>query len=349
MRTRSITLVLGAIALAGCATLPRVDGVEPAGPPPLRVWIEFPIGSSVVHPIFTNREAHVAMFEIIPGRGATMVYPLVRADAAPSEAHYVDLRIQHGRMFYYNDPFGYANFQPRYYYAVASVAPLNLARLQSSLGATRRLLGQMYASYRPYDVIDRLTEAVVPMQADEDWATDLFVHWPTPPSPRFLASRFVQCANGRVIQVAANYPYYGCPGDAKLAVVASAPKDAPKQATLDRPRPPRNGRDRDGIELATPGGDKRRRAEPGAASPGAGASSRSPSDQIRYADEDRASRSRGTSSGGRGAPALDPGSSSTGSRTVERNQPASRPAPERSEPAPRPAPERGESGAERKP
>ena len=346
MRTRSITLVLGAIALAGCATMPPVEGVEPAGPPPLRVWIGFPVGSSVVYPMFTNREAHVAMFEIIPGRGVTMVYPLVPSDAVPSEAHYADLTIQQGRMFYYNDPFGYANFQPRYYYAVASVAPLNLARLQSSLGATRRLLGQMYASYRPYDVIDRLTEVVVPMQADEDWATDLFVHWPTPSSPRFLAYRFVQCANGRVIQVASNYPYYGCPGDAKLAVVASAPKKAPRKATVDRPRPPRDGRDRDGIELATPGVEKRRRAEPGAVPPGVGARSRSPSDRIRYADEDRASRSHGRSSEGRDASARDPGSSSAGSRAVERNEPAARPAPERSEPATRPAPERGESGKE---
>jgi hypothetical protein len=326
------------------------------------VWIGYPIGSSRVHPIFTNREAHVAMFEIIPGRGATMVYPRGRTDGFASEAHYADLAIQYGRMFYYTDPFGHANFQPRYYYAVASVAPLNLARLQASLGATRRVLGQLYASYRPYDVIDRLTEVVVPMPRDEDWATDLFVDWPAPPTPRFLADRLVRCANGRVIQAASNYPYYGCPGDAALTVAADAPKPPPKEATLDGPRAPRRGAGRNGVELAAPGVDKRRRAEAGAPPPRVGGRTRSPSERIRYADEDRATRSRGTSS--RGARSRDAGSSTTqssgGSRSVERSEPvskpaperretASKPAPERREPVSKPAPERRESGTERKP
>ena len=233
MRTRLISLVLAATAaLAGCATAPRVQSAAPAAPPPLRVWIGFPIGSSQVYPIFTNREAHVAMFEVIPGRGATMVYPFSRGHEMVADAHYANLTLQPGRMFYYTDPFGHASYQPRYYYAVASVAPLNLERLQTSLGATRRVLGRMYASYRPYDVIDRLTEIVVPMQTDENWATDLFVDWPMPPMPRFTLYRSVRCANGRIIQVASNYPYYGCPGDARLTVVAAGP------ALLSRPSPP---------------------------------------------------------------------------------------------------------------
>ena len=91
MRARSVMFYIGAIALAGCATMPAVPGAAPAGPPPLQVWIGYPVGSSRVHPIFTNREAHVAMFEIIPGRGATMVYPSTRQDALASAAHYADL------------------------------------------------------------------------------------------------------------------------------------------------------------------------------------------------------------------------------------------------------------------
>jgi hypothetical protein len=74
----------------------------------------------------------------------------------------------------------------------------------------------MYASYRPYDVIDRLTELVVPMQSDEEWATDLFVYWPAPaPPPVFAASRVILCANGRLFVVPESYPYYGCPGDSE--------------------------------------------------------------------------------------------------------------------------------------
>ncbi|HJR67592.1 MAG TPA: hypothetical protein VJ802_14270 [Gemmatimonadaceae bacterium] len=347
MRTRLIPLVLATTAaLAGCATAPRVQDVAPAAPPPLRVWIGFPIGSSQVYPIFTNREAHVAMFEIIPGRGATMVYPFSRGHEMVADAHYANLTLQPGRMFYYTDPFGHASYQPRYYYAVASVAPLNLERLQTSLGATRRVLGRMYASYRPYDVIDRLTEIVVPMQTDENWATDLFVDWPMPRMPRFTLYRSVRCANGRIIQVASNYPYYGCPGDARLTVVAAdVPREPPKEVAKDAPRGPRDGPNREGVELSSPGGEKRR-AVPGDRPPRVGGVMRSPADGIRYSDDRSARRARdGGSSTGRASrsPASAPASSTAGSaergRSVERAQPVSKPAAE----------PRGESGKEKKP
>lgn len=214
MRIQSLTLGLATVAtLSGCLNAPAVENASPAGPPPLRAWIGFPIGSSHVFPMFLNREAHVAMFEIIPGRGVTMVYPVSGADMRASEIHYANLAVQPGRFFYYSDPFGHSAYQPRYYYLVASVAPLNLTRLRSSLGATRKVLGAMYASYRPYDVIDRVTELVVPMQPDEDWATDVFVDWPMPAPPVFASTRLVTCANGRVFEVPLSYPYFGCPGD----------------------------------------------------------------------------------------------------------------------------------------
>lgn len=341
MRARSVTFCIGAIALAGCATMPAVRGAAPAAPPPLQVWIGYPVGSSRVHPIFTNREAHVAMFEIIPGRGATMVYPSTRQDALASAAHYADLTWQAGRMFYYTDPFGHASYQPRYYYAVASTAPLNLARLQSSLGATRRVLGHMYASYRPYDVIDRLTETVVPMQADEDWATDLFVDWPQPQMPRFVSYRLVRCANGRVIEVPSNYPYYGCPGDTQLAVVTTEPKEPPKDAELKGPRAPRRGGERDGVELSAPT-DKRRRAETGALPPRrTRAVTHGRSGEIGYSGDRRSAGSRDASS--RGASSNGGASSTAGSsgsaQGSEQVEPMSKPAPERG----------GESGKARKP
>lgn len=335
MRIRLLMLAVAAGALAGCASNPPVEGVEPAGPPPMRVWMGYPVGSSSRVPIVVNREAYVAMFEIIPGRGATMLYPRAGPMPFASEAHYADLRMQPGRMFYHSDPFGYAGFQPRYYYAVASAAPLNLARLRSSLGATHRVLGRMYASYRPYDVIDRLTELVVPMQADEDWATDLFVDWPMPLPPRsFLAHRFVRCANGKLIVVAGDYPYFGCPGDARPVVVASSatpPTNLPPPPEV--PPPPR-GPGRRPIELSAPDVGTGRRAEAGAPPPRAGGRTRSPSTEgIRYSDDRRSTRSAGEpsrSSDSRGASSE---ASSTGRQTAERNEPRARPAPERSTPS----------------
>ena len=348
MRTRPVTLALvTAAALSGCATTPRVQGVEPAGPPPMRVWIGFPIGSSRVHPIFVNRDAHVAMFEIIPGRGVTMVHPRSSADVFASDAHYANLTLQPGRMFYYSDPFGHASVQPRYYYVVASAAPLNLSKLLSSLGQTRRVLGRMYASYRPYEVIDRLTELLVPMQADEDWATDLFVDWPMPAMPRYVAYRLIRCANGRVIQVARDYPYHGCPGDAKPAVVATAgnpPSGAAKPPSKELPfdavpRPPK-GDGRRSVELSAPDVGNSRRAEAGARRPRTGSGARPPSaGGVRYSGDNRTSDRTADRTSAAPASRPEPSAGNSGrSQTVER-----------SEPRAQPAPEPGESGKERKP
>ena len=340
MRAPFVTLVLVTATLSACATVPRVRDARPAAPPALRVWIGYPIGSSQVHPVFTNREAYVAMFEIIPGRGATMVYPHRAASEFASDAHYADLAVQPGRMFYHTDPFGLASFQPRYYYAIASAAPLNLGRLQTSLGATRRVLGRMYASYRPYDVIDRLTEIIVPMQSDEDWATDLFVDWPTP-TPIFTAFRLVRCANGRVIQVPSTYPYHGCPGDAALAVAAVAsqakpgPRAKPPKEVVKAPRVPGKDGPRDGVELSSPGGDARRRAETSARRPRPEGMSRSPADGVRYSG-DRVSTSSPAPS------PRAPASSSTGG--AERSAPA-----ERGDPPSKPAASGESSGKEKKP
>jgi hypothetical protein len=348
MRTRLTALVLATAAVAGCANAPRVQGVAAEAPPPLRVWVSFPIGSSQVYPIFTNREAYVAMFEIVPGRGVTMVYPFFQGHTIASSAHYANLALQPGRMFYHTDPFGHASYQPRSYYAVASIAPLNLARFQTSLGATRRVLGQMYGSYRTYDVIDRLTEEIVPMQADEDWATDVFFDWPMTPTPRFAYYRIVSCANGRVIHAPTGYPYHGCPGDSEIAVATVAEAKPPvKETTIDNPRGPRRGTDREGIELSSPNGEKRRRAEPGDRAPGVGRAAGS-REGIRYSGDRRSGRSGGASAGGFGGA----GERSTSNARAEKAESAQRERSQRAEPSSPPSrSERSgeKSGSEKKP
>jgi hypothetical protein len=345
MRTSFMTLALVSAAVTACATVPRVQNVEPATDPALRVWIGFPIGSSQIHPIFTNREAHVALFEIVPGRGVTMVYPLHQEDDVASDAHYADLMMQPGRMFYVSDPFGHASYQPRYYYAVASVAPLNLTRLRSSLGAMRRVLGQqMFASYRPYDVIDRLTNVVVPMQADEDWATDLFVDWPAPPISQLALTRIVRCANGRVFTVPQSYPYFACPGDARPVVLASAP-EPPKEGTVEAPKAPRNGGNRDGVELSKPGVDKLRRAEPGARVPTVDIRGRAPREVVHYGGRESDSspaRSTRESRGGSGDPVESARASSGSGASAESSTTESKPARSGGESG-------GSSGKEKKP
>ena len=306
MSTRSLSLgILAAAAVMGCSSALRVEDAEPEGPPAMRVWIWYPIGSSSVVPLFVNREAYVAMFEIVPGRGVTMLYPRSSASVVASDAHYVDLAVQPGRGLYYSDPFGFASSQPVYYYAVASAEPLHLSRLLASLSAMRRALGRIYASYRPYDVIDRLTLWVVPEQADEDWATDLFVAWPVPSGvPAVLAQanalpnpmRLIACANGRIIAVPRDYPYYGCPGDA-AAVVATGAKPPIKQVPPDSLSRPRLPKIRDGERPAgvRDHGVDLRRAEAGARPTHARGMARAPSQGTEGSRTDRYRDTRGSS------------------------------------------------------
>lgn len=353
MRVHSLTVGLALAALSGCLNVPAVENAKPAGPPALRAWIGFPVGSSRIFPMFVNRDAHVALFEIVPGRGVTMVYPSSGADVSASDAHYANLTVQHGRMFYDVDPFGHSAYQPRYYYLVASVAPLHLARLRSSLGATRKMLGPMYASYRPYDVIDRLTELVVPMQSDEDWTTDLFVHWPSPPPPPVFAStRFITCANGRVFVVPRNYPYFGCPGDPEAQLQeqsqTSRPTDGAGRDSL-RQRPPEARPTRPLPEVSrTRDVAERRRAVAGARPPGERARAvtptRTPANDRYHANGRRGARDRSSP-----APASAPVSRPT-STTRETTREAPSRGTESSTPRAEPrAPSSGSEGTRKNP
>lgn len=233
---------LSVLALAtGCLTATPTTHSTIA-PPALQAWIGFPPGSSPDFPIYLNRSAYVALFEIIPNRGVTLLYPQTERFAYAHDVHYVSMTIQPGRMLYTDATFANYSLQPRYYYLVASELPLNLARLQESLGGIRRVLGKHYLAHRPFDVIDRLTSYVVPRQPDEHWATDLLVDWPAPPPPR-LAIHYVQCANGRILAVHASYPFFGCPGDPRVTTMAPvAHRDSttrqPLPGTGERPRLP---------------------------------------------------------------------------------------------------------------
>jgi hypothetical protein len=335
-------VVIAATALAGCAVNPKIQGVEPARPPAMHVSIGYPAGSSPVYPIFVNRDAYVAMFEIIPGRGVTLVYPQSSRQVWASDMHYANLTVQPGRMFYYTDPFSFAHFQPRYYYAVASTAPLNLRPLQTSFGAVRRLLGRMYGSYRPYEIIDNLTNFVVPTQPDEDWATDLLVVWPEPPPPKAVLTRIVRCANGRVLVVDRDYPYYGCPGDAKLVAAAPDTTRLVKELPFDTIPRRQRGETREAIELTAPEVDNRRRAEAGAPLPPR--SGRADREGIRYSDDYRSRTPRREPSGSPGSEPRSRGET----KQVERSEPRTQPAPERSEPRVQSPPKRGADKA-RKP
>src|SRR5215471_6992404 len=82
MRTRRDHLVaVVALVLAGCMPASTVVVRQPPPPTPVPVVID-PLEVDISRPhngklfIQTNRAAYVAIFEIVPERGVTMVYPV---------------------------------------------------------------------------------------------------------------------------------------------------------------------------------------------------------------------------------------------------------------------------------
>ncbi len=282
------TLLAAALvaSIPACA-VPRSAELEPSRVP-LQATIVAPIDRGFL--LHVNRPAHVALFEVVPNQGVSLIYPWLIREDQPLESGSVfalEAPLNPGRWLYRNvaSPYGVVS-QPRFIFLVASEAPLPIHSLQGSPSSLRKTLGySMFTSMNPYKVMDRLAEEVVPDVSDDEWSSDVYVDWGSiaPPS---LAYRALTCADGRLLLVPAQYARVGlgCPGDGLRAVRASS------EAVTSRARPagdPRRGRPGD---VARRGASGRERAagasRSGVASPG----------QSRDAERGAATRSRGTSS-----------------------------------------------------
>ena len=223
MLMRRSIAVLAIAATAACAgrTIPTPEAL--AGPPngdyPLEAWLSY---QRVADLAFTvNQPAHVAIFYIAPGRGVSMVYPSFRDELGATDAGYnvPGYRYDPGQWYFVNSTFSRVAASPSYLLLVASREPLRVAEFERYPGLLRRTLGlNTFASYDAWDVMDELTQLVVPPQPDDAWSTDLVVLWPPMRANTYLASNdfydtrlFRRCDNGRVIMVPWDYPYGGCP------------------------------------------------------------------------------------------------------------------------------------------
>lgn len=223
MRHAAIALAL-VTALSACALRrgPATDGRAP-----LQATLVAKVNRGYL--VSVSEPAYVAIFEVVPGVGTSLLYPARYTRDTPLE----------GTQFAWESPFvpgrwsyqfaGYFGFAPRleptYLFMVASREPLELDRIGSSPSALIRLLSYRgFTAFHPYRTMDALATAVIPEQDDSGWSTDVLVVWPPLRSslrsalaPRLL----VRCANGRELYVPIDYPYAGCPGD-RITVAAGA-------------------------------------------------------------------------------------------------------------------------------
>jgi hypothetical protein len=178
---RAALVVLSALLVASCA---HSGSPGPGGQyAPLRAHISgFTVGGLSLH---VNRQAHVALFEVVPGRGTSLVYPAgVYSGHAHAMMGAVVPLTNHrswGRVNYLpvaDFRFGAVN-QPIFYMLVASERPLNLEGFGAHGLAMQRVLGKNFSGHSPFRTLEQVADVALAGAPDDgSWATDVFVHWP---------------------------------------------------------------------------------------------------------------------------------------------------------------------------
>lgn len=296
-----------------------------------------------------NRPAHVALFEVVPGRGMGLVYPAHGSDRSFVSAGYS--RVQHSRLrpyTWYYDGAGFSPMGPRYYLLVASRRPLWIERFQDDPGALRGWFGlRSFAARNPYPAMDELVDLVVPPQDDADWDTDLLTVWPHDGRLGFDEHRLVRvvCQDGSVVTTTWDSAHLACRRFRHQPARPSVPPQRPD--TLD-------AQPSDSVRVPT-----RRRPEPRSADDGGDRVDGAPTDvrvapPRRPAPVERWREPEGTGPQAPRPPRLRPADAGEGSGVIavperELVRPPVHRRPEgvqRTEPAPRTVPQREIPAAE---
>jgi len=171
---------------------------EPPRVEPLQVNIVRPEEGRVL--VQTSRPAYLAVFEIVPGRGVSLVYPrpMQPQDVLLNGLTWVNIywtmRYDFDRRFAYSDT--------RYIYAVASDTPLRLADGDYDRSHLERRLGSTFYSSSPNATVRAISREFVRAQPDEYWGEDMYT-MALAPSRVMVAIRWarVYCPGGGYFEV----------------------------------------------------------------------------------------------------------------------------------------------------
>lgn len=205
MRRLAFVVVLTSL-LAGCASLPPSTVASVPTDAPLEARIFPPFFGRVS--FTTSRPAYVALFEIVPGQGMSLVYPAYGGQSRRVSAGttWADLRFVPQRWMYSQTGFG-SNVGPaRYFFLVASEAPLDLRRFRGANGLRSYFGLTRFVASRPFDAMEDLAFAVVPRIDEDRWVTDVWADWGFDWGYGWAGSTFASsslhrttfCANGQV-------------------------------------------------------------------------------------------------------------------------------------------------------
>lgn len=175
MRFSRSLFTLAAVGVAACGPTYVVQA-PPTQRVPVPPRVE-PLQVNIVRPdegrvlIQTSRAAYVAVFELVPGRGVSLVYP------APYRARDVMLTgltwVDVNWTMRYDYTRRYPASDTRYIYAVASDTPLRIADEDYDHRYLARELGSEYWSENPNATARAISRDFVRSQPDEWWGEDL--------------------------------------------------------------------------------------------------------------------------------------------------------------------------------
>ena len=233
MRT-PIYVLVAALFFGGCthyhaapasstpSTVDRIEAPEPESVEPLELDVGRPSNGQLL--LQTNRPAYVAIFEVIPNRGVTLIYPAAahQQNMMVSGLTWVPLWWSPKRVTFTSD---------RYIYAVASEEPLQLSDETFVGGYFLRVLGaRIFGAESPYSTMRAISRTVVPDVAAEAWAEDVYVL-----TPRYLTETYrtvrIHCPGSRVFDVPEDMvARIWCPTRTRVVII-----DASRPRTRDYP------------------------------------------------------------------------------------------------------------------
>jgi hypothetical protein len=173
-----LTLLLG---IGACALAPASEYAPGTAYQPLRASI---LGAETGRLGFTvNRAAHVALFEIVPGRGASLVYPgpgTGSIDGYTLHGYTIPVSMHRWNDVTYRPAVGTTQHDgPRFYFLIASETPLELDRFGRYGMGVHRAMGARFATYSPFTAMEQLADLALPAHVDDaSWSSDVYVHWP---------------------------------------------------------------------------------------------------------------------------------------------------------------------------
>ena len=176
MRVSRLLVALSVVGSAACGPTYVVQSPpgsvpqrapEPPRMPPMEVSIVRADENRVL--IQTSRQAYIAVFEVVPGRGVSLVYP---ASLRPRNVQQTGLTWVN--VYWTMRPdYRFASSDTRYIYAVASDTPLRLDDDDYDARHMQRALGAAYWSSSPNVAVRAISREFVRSQPDEWWGEDM--------------------------------------------------------------------------------------------------------------------------------------------------------------------------------